>query len=545
MGTEFAGGKLFSGQMLRPEQTLVSPGGRARLHYQGDGNLVVYLDGQPFWASHTDGQSAGNLRMQRDGNLVITDAVGPFASTRTHGHPGAMVQLQDDGNFVIYEDPNGPLAGTPIWASMTGRFTMGKVEPEPGPVFEAPTPLVGPVEFIDKGRGGVRDATGPRLITLLHAGDLLARAKNHGWSVVTAALDYAQSRNFHGVRTWTNLPAPEWWGVPPRPGNFSDRDSDHMDIIQQFSRELKSRGLRWLVSQGDLLWLYPDRSRACNYMDRLGRVLQAEGGADSLVLGVDAGNEAWNFTRCTDPVLMGAMLDAFLRQCPCPIRSMTSAENEGTLNQFDGPPVTITDKHGSRMAFRHAVERSFTVSYWDGKTHAYTIDSEGPGPGPHVSATHSPAEWMEPECMGAFAFACLMTRQILVVMSSPGVISDEPFEKYDELLSLAPRIATMLPQDIQSWREFHGGADRGFSPERILAVSGDNVRCDHVKANDGRIGCLVYLDKPGHLDLEAINNFEGEMWHPGTLERTPIQFSRGQRVPFDMRRARFLLGKWS
>ena len=134
------GGKLLSGQQLQPEQTLVSVGGHARLHYQGDGNLVVYLDGVPVWASHTDGYGACSLKMRADGNLVVSDdCASGIASTQTPGHPGAMVQLQDDGNFVIYEDPNGPLAGTPIWASASGAFVHGHVEPEPGPT-PGPTP---------------------------------------------------------------------------------------------------------------------------------------------------------------------------------------------------------------------------------------------------------------------------------------------------------------------------------------------------------------------------------------------------------------------
>lgn len=125
-------GKLFSGQQLLPEQTLVSVGGQARLHYQSDGNLVVYLNGTPFWASHTAGRSAGALTMQPDGNMVVTNAVGrPIGASGTAGHPGAMIQLQDDGNFVIYEDPNGPLAGTPIWASASDVFHVPPVEPVP------------------------------------------------------------------------------------------------------------------------------------------------------------------------------------------------------------------------------------------------------------------------------------------------------------------------------------------------------------------------------------------------------------------------------
>lgn len=538
-------GKLYSGQQLMPEQTLISVGGRAHLHYQGDGNLVVYLDSVPIWASHTDGQPAGMLKMRADGDMVVQDPSGAgIAHSNTAGHPGAMVQLQDDGNFVIYEDPRGPKAGTPIWASASSQFIHEHVAPEPKPARPL-TPLAGTVELIDKGRGGVKDANGRRLIIGLHTGSLLATAFNHGWAGPLQALDYAATRGFHFVREWTNLPAPEWWGVPPRPGNFSAKNSEHEEFIRQFARELVARDLRWLVSQGDLMWLWPNnKAKLCEYMSWLGKVLQQEGGAEKLVIGVDAGNEAWNFTRCNDPVLMGAMLDAFLHECPVPIRSMTSAPDEGVLNQFDGPPVTITDKHGSRGEFRHAAERSFTVSYWDGKTHPYTIDSEMPGCGPKVSATDHPAQWLEPECMGGITLVALATRQIPVVFSSPGVyLTGETFEQYDHLLSLGPKIAAYLPQDIQSWKQFHGGEGRAFSPDRILAVSGDNVRCDHLQGPDNRYGVLIYQDNPGPLRLTAVNGFEGEMFDPGTLSTSPISFNKGEQVPFNFNRIRFLLGR--
>jgi hypothetical protein len=405
-------------------------------------------------------------------------------------------------------------------------------------------PLVGIVRPIDGGRKGVQDDTGPRLIAVLHAGDLLAEAFNHGWSKVADALEYAKSRRFHALRTWTNLPAPEWWGVPPRPGNFSDANPEHEACIRQFARALVARGLRWQVSQGDMLWLHHDEGRACDYMRRLGRWLQEEGGAERLVLSVDAGNEAWNFTRETDPARLGRILQAFIDVCPVPLRSMTSVPDEGVLNQFSASPVTVTDYHSSRLPFRHAIERMFTAGYWDGKDHALIENSEMPGCGPFVSATAHPEEWLEPEVMGAAAVVTLMTRQIPTAMSSPGVISgSEPFENYDALLSLFPKIADLLPADIGSWKLFHGGEGRASSPDRVLAVSGDNVRCDHAKADDGRVAVLVYADEPCHLELLAIHGFDGDIINPGTLERFPLNFAAGSRVSLDLRRARLLLGK--
>jgi hypothetical protein len=122
--------KMIAGESIVHGESLVSPGGHANLHCQHDGNLVVYLDGQPIWASGTaqdalqwfgkvlpDGAPRVILHMQPDGNLVLTQDGAPVWATNTSGHAGAMVQLQDDGNFVIYEDPRGPLAGTPIYAT--------------------------------------------------------------------------------------------------------------------------------------------------------------------------------------------------------------------------------------------------------------------------------------------------------------------------------------------------------------------------------------------------------------------------------------------
>lgn len=223
---------------------------------------------------------------------------------------------------------------------------------------------------------------------------------------------------------------------------------------------------------------------------------------------------------------------------------MTSAVDEGTLNQFDGPPVTITDKHGSRDYVRMAFERSFTVGYWGGKMHPYTIDSEMPGCGPKVSATNHPEEWMERETMGMLTLIALVSHQIPVMMSSPGVyMSDETFEQYDEQLSVGPQIAALLPQDVQQWKLFHGGEGRPFSPDRILAAPNDQTRCDHAQGPDGRYGVMVYHDAPGAVDITAVNGFDGELWHPGTLERTPIAFDTGQTVRLDFRRGRFLLGR--
>jgi hypothetical protein len=223
------------------------------------------------------------------------------------------------------------------------------------------------------------------------------------------------------------------------------------------------------------------------------------------------------------------------------LSSLTSAPEEGSLNYYSVPPATVTDYHLSRMAFRHAIERCFTTSYWEGKNFPFELDSEPPGPGRYVSATAHPEEWLEMEVMGTLAIVHLMTKQVPTAMSSPGVISDEPFSNYPQL-DLFPKAATLLPKNIQSWKAFHGGEGRDFSANRILAVSGDDMRCDHV--SDGQnYAVLVYQNHPGPLNLLAVNGFEGQLIDPATMSSQPISFVKGQHVSFNFRRARLLLGK--
>lgn len=72
-----AGQRLYAGKEYKGS-------GGTILAYQGDGNLVLYKNGHPLWASDT------------------------FA-------PPGYVELQHDGNFVMYNE-----AGVPVWA--TGTF---------------------------------------------------------------------------------------------------------------------------------------------------------------------------------------------------------------------------------------------------------------------------------------------------------------------------------------------------------------------------------------------------------------------------------------
>ncbi|MBS0656973.1 MAG: hypothetical protein JSR82_01840 [Verrucomicrobia bacterium] len=94
-GFYYAGGStvLTAGQALTR--------GRYYFTLQGDGNLVLYENGVPRWATGTN--NGAQLVMQTDGNLVLYTAGGSAAwATWTQGNPGAQFVFQEDGNLVVY-----------------------------------------------------------------------------------------------------------------------------------------------------------------------------------------------------------------------------------------------------------------------------------------------------------------------------------------------------------------------------------------------------------------------------------------------------------
>lgn len=107
---------LEPGERLLPGRSVHSPNGKVDLVLQTDGNLVLYRtrDGNPIWATNTNGRHVRECVMQQDGNLVLYDHAGqPLWSSNTYGKNGASLKVQDDGNVCLY------LHGHCHWASGT------------------------------------------------------------------------------------------------------------------------------------------------------------------------------------------------------------------------------------------------------------------------------------------------------------------------------------------------------------------------------------------------------------------------------------------
>jgi hypothetical protein len=112
--------RLIAGHRLTAGVSLVSPDGYYMALLQSDGNFVVDGDGNPIWATGTNGSAADALVMQTDGNLVLYAGDRPVWWTGTQPSSRDRLVMQNDGNLVIYSHH------IPLWSIETGKIvTLG------------------------------------------------------------------------------------------------------------------------------------------------------------------------------------------------------------------------------------------------------------------------------------------------------------------------------------------------------------------------------------------------------------------------------------
>ena len=124
--------ELVAGTELRGGSWLASSNGHYRLAMQADGNLVLYWEGRPLWASDTAKHPGAVLAMQGDGNLVVYEGNRPIWSSGTDRGGNALyyLSLQDNGNATIYSPARKPI-------SATDTAVVGLQLGDSGPAVEA------------------------------------------------------------------------------------------------------------------------------------------------------------------------------------------------------------------------------------------------------------------------------------------------------------------------------------------------------------------------------------------------------------------------
>jgi hypothetical protein len=125
-----AGSLLVPGQSLGAGDYLASPNGQYCAVLQDDGDFVLYLGSLPdmltgaMWAADTAGLGEQSLTLQNDGNLVLYRDGKPVWASNTPGRTGHLfARLQDDGNFVLYQGtPDQP--GGAYWDTGTAQLNF-------------------------------------------------------------------------------------------------------------------------------------------------------------------------------------------------------------------------------------------------------------------------------------------------------------------------------------------------------------------------------------------------------------------------------------
>lgn len=300
------------------------------------------------------------------------------------------------------------------------------------------------------------------------------------------------ARGYHGVRTWTVLHGDYWRGREVGPMH----QPDYWALVDGFREALRQHGLRWLVSQGDLMRALPGMADRRAFMRRLAALFTLED-----LIGVDAGNETWQNGEGDEGRLQDA-IDGFLDVLPAPVWSLTSppGEETGELLRYAG---SVADVHTYRDGrWWDKVRHVFNNAY-EGVTDRPVVQSEPFGPGARVSVTANKGE-LDEGVMQAAAVAAAMTGQLWVYFSGPGVVSDEG-ERLQDMPGFAstPAVLALLPKDVGRGEVAHGGESQAH--RRVFAASpkGDprELRWEHCFLSGKRFVALGY--GPSFADVEA------------------------------------------
>lgn len=331
-------------------------------------------------------------------------------------------------------------------------------------------------------RKAYADDTGDVLAVGCHAGDLLSRYARGQRGPVCAILDeIAQYYSF--IRTWSFLNGSYWAG----------RTFDlTTDVLRDFCTDLRIRGLKVLLSQGDLFQSGVSSGTQGRLREVLLHALETH---RDVFVGVDACNEPCNNSDAT-PAQLADWIRPIVRaypDLPCSLGSVTEVRSGDAYaalrREYCIDPANVYDHHISGPSEDSLIERQWTEGYesplW------LHVASEPRGDGPQVT----PPQVSDVNRLCQMAIASVMSGGLYVWFSSPGVKSDLG-ESFPSMAGFAevPQAVAMLPTTIHRWRRFHGGWDRDFSIDRIYAVprGADDCRAEHALASDGRFVVLLH-----------------------------------------------------
>ena len=319
-----------------------------------------------------------------------------------------------------------------------------------------------------------------------HGGDLLSRwARGQHAEVIAIVDEIAKFYSF--IRTWSFLNGSYWAG---RTFTLTE------DVLRSFLDMLAARGVKVLLSQGDLFQSGVSSGTQACVQEIILSVLRTH---RACFVGLDGCNEPCNNSDAS-PAELAEWVRPFVRaypDLPVSLGSIVEGPNGQAHQQrrrdYCIPPATVFDHHisapnhmESLLIGRHWAE-GYESPLW------LHVASEPRGPGARVT----PPVVEDVDLLCAMAIASVMSGGIYVGFSGPGVISDEG-ERIEDMAGFAevPQAVALLPKDVHRWHRFHGGS--GNRGKRVYAVpSDDSARAEHALCDDGRFVALLHPNNGG------------------------------------------------
>ena len=354
--------------------------------------------------------------------------------------------------------------------------------------------------------GYYADDNGLVLPLFVHVGNAFALWCQGKRDFIRGLAKASKGAGYHGWRSWTILDSGDHWywhGYTTGP----HVTPNYWGELRDFGQMLADEGLKWVVSNGDILRVLTSTSTRVEFMQRLTQTLDREWVAE-----VDCGNEIPNNglanpNDASECVPMARAVAAVWPDVPL-VLSSSQSEETAQINDLSVRPCTIYSVHSSRggdyvMKLRHP----FSTGYEAGIHRSTGHNSEPPGvcdwsrQPPLVSATSQPEE-LDAELMAFMAAHSYPSGMAWTLFSGAGVKCD-----LEDLLSAVgfaetPRAVALLPNDIMTWWRCHGGTSQHA---RIYAVpvfdpngtdpdteAKRQTRADHAIAPDGRFCVRLY-----------------------------------------------------
>lgn len=367
----------------------------------------------------------------------------------------------------------------------------------------ATTALARLVGYLRIENGSFSDDTGPRLVTMCHAGDLAMRS-SYDWDGAMRALDAIRAAGYHGIRVWDRL---RWGGKPgEKPGIYGDWGHETATgwgpQLRRFIEACRDRDLCLHLAAGDLAKLSRDgRAAYFEAREELTRYFP------SLIVLNEWANESRDTAVGLTPVQAQADIGPLRNYGLTALTAYTGHEDAALFRQWTPSYQEFCLVHGYRDGhWWDKLRHIFSLPY-EVKTRRLWWHGEPFGVGNLVSASQNKHE-LTSAVMGMAAAQCFITGGAWTFFSSPGIVlGDERFEDQPGFFS-TPKVAAALEAVGRefglNWggpRLTHGEPNEKKQNETLnapymMTAGGENARFDQaVDDSRGVVVGTIYGDR--------------------------------------------------